>query len=154
MRLAFSPTEFRKDGFRNMDDNDTLRQILGFFAMMVGTLMDPIALPCYIASGLFIKKLGGALAASIGFSVAFRIVIAAIRSNAEGGAESGSPDFEIVAASFVGAAFVTSIVFLLLPASYFSLLPCTGSRSRYKRRKMTGSRMPSIRLGFTATFLN
>jgi len=112
MRLAFSPTEFRKDGFRNMDDIDTLRQILGFFAMMAGTLMDPIALPCYIASGLFIKKLGGALAASIGFSVVFRIVIAAIRSNAEGGADTGSPDFEIIAASFVGAALVTSIVFL------------------------------------------
>ncbi|HXB61150.1 MAG TPA: hypothetical protein VNU95_16375 [Candidatus Acidoferrales bacterium] len=95
-----------------MDDNDTLRQILGFFAMMLGTLMDPIALPCYVASGLFIKKLGGALVASIGFSVVFRVVVAVIRNNAEGGAESGSPDFEVVAASFVGAALVTSIVFL------------------------------------------
>jgi hypothetical protein len=112
MRLAFSLTGFRKDGFRNMDDNDTLRQILGFFAMMAGTLMDPIALPCYIASGLFIKKLGVALGASIGFNVAFRIVIAAINSNVEAGVETGPPDIEGIAASLVGAAFVTGIVHL------------------------------------------
>jgi hypothetical protein len=79
--------------------DDILRETLGFFAMMLGTLMDPIALPCYIASGLFIKKLGGALAASIGFSVVFRVVVAAIRSNGEGDAETGSPDFEVLAAS-------------------------------------------------------
>jgi len=109
MRRVFSPTEFRSVGFRQID---CMEDILGFFAMMAGTLMDPIALPCYIASGLFIKKLGGALAASIGFSVVFRIVVAAIRSNAEGGADTGSPDFEVIAASLVGAALVTSIVFL------------------------------------------
>jgi hypothetical protein len=91
--------------------DDILRETCGFFAMMLGTLMDPIALPCYIASGLFFKKLGGALAASIGFNVAFRVVMAAIKSNVEAGVETGPPNIEAVAASFVGAAFVTSIVY-------------------------------------------
>ena len=93
--------------------DDFVRETLGFFAMVVGTLMDPIAVPCYIASGIFIKKFGGALAASIGFSLIFRVVVAAIKSNSEGGAETGSPDIEVVVASFVGAAIVTSVVFLI-----------------------------------------
>ena len=96
----------------HMDDNDTLRQILGFFAMMIGTLVDPIALPIYIAIGIFVRNLAGALAASIGFAVVFRLVIAAIRSNAEAGGETGSPDFEIIAASVAGAAFATGIAYL------------------------------------------
>ena len=87
--------------------DDILRETCGFVAMMLGTLMDPIALPAYILSGLFIRKLGGALAASIGFNVAFRVVMAAIKSHVE----TGPPNIEPVAASFVGAALVTSIVY-------------------------------------------
>ena len=94
-----------------MDDNDTLRQILGFFAMMIGTLVDPIALPIYIAIGIFVRNLAGALAASIGFAVVFRLIIAGIRSSAEAGVETGSPDFEIIAASVAGAAFATGITY-------------------------------------------
>ena len=74
-------------------------------------LMDPIALPCYIASGLFFKNLGGALAASVGFNVVFRVVLAAISSNGRGGVETGSLDFEAIAASIIGAALVTAIVY-------------------------------------------
>jgi hypothetical protein len=91
--------------------DDILRQICGFFAMMLGTLMDPIALPAYIISGLFIRKFGGALAASIGFNIAFRIVMAVIQSHVESGVETGSPNIEAVAASFFGAAIVTSVVY-------------------------------------------
>lgn len=100
-----------------MEDSDTLRQILGFFAMMVGTLMDPIALPCYIAFGLFIKKYGGALAASIGFNIAFHVVLSAIQKSQEGGADTGSPDMEVMAASLVGAVGITSLVFLIASKS-------------------------------------
>ena len=88
--------------------DDILREILGFFAMMLGTLMDPIALPGYIISGLFIRNLGGALAVSVGWNVALRIIIAALQS---GSAYTEQPNIEVVAASFVGAALVTSIVY-------------------------------------------
>jgi hypothetical protein len=79
--------------------------------MMIGTLVDPIALPCYIAIGIFVRNLAGALAAAIGFAVVFRLVIAAIRSSVEAGVETGSPDFEVIAASVAGAAFTTGIVY-------------------------------------------
>jgi ABC-type Fe3+-siderophore transport system permease subunit len=88
--------------------DDPLREILGFFAMMFGTLADPIATPCYIASGIFFKRLGVALAASIGFNVAFRIIIAALQ-NKNGDTEQ--PSTEVLVASFVGAVFVTSIIY-------------------------------------------
>jgi hypothetical protein len=91
--------------------NDILRETCGFFAMMLGTLMDPIALPAYIISGLFIRNFGGAVGASIGFNVAFRVVVVAIQSHGETGVETGPPNIEAVTASFVGAALVTSIVF-------------------------------------------
>lgn len=96
-----------------MDDNDSLRQILGFFAMMLGSLMDPISLPCYIASGAFFKKYGLAVGASIGFYVISRVVISAIQSHQEAGIETGSVDMEVRAASLVGAILVTSIVYLI-----------------------------------------
>jgi hypothetical protein len=111
MRRVFSPTEFRKDGFRNMDDNDTLRQILGFFAMMLGSLMDPISLPCYIASGIFFKRVGLAIGASIGFYVVSRLIIAAIQSHVEAGVETGSVDMEVRVASLAGAVLVTVIAY-------------------------------------------
>jgi hypothetical protein len=91
--------------------DDILRETCGFFAMMLGTLMDPIALPAYIISGLFIRKLGGAVAASIGFNVAFRVVMSATKSHVENGIETGPPNIEAVTASFVGAALVTNIVY-------------------------------------------
>jgi ABC-type Fe3+-siderophore transport system permease subunit len=76
--------------------------------MMLGTLMDPITLPGYIISGLFIRKFGGALAASIGWNVVLRIIIAALQS---GSAYTEQLNIEAIAASFVGAALVTSIVY-------------------------------------------
>jgi hypothetical protein len=94
-----------------------MEDILGFFAMMFGTLMDPIALPCYIASGLFIKKYGVAVAASIGLNIVFHVVFSAIQKSQEGGAETGSPDMEVLAASLVGAVAVTSFVFLIASKS-------------------------------------
>ena len=90
--------------------DDILRETLGFFAMMLGTLMDPIALPGYIISGLFIRKLGWALVASIGWNIVPRIIIAAIESHIEG-VETATRDSEVVAASFVGAILVTSAVY-------------------------------------------
>ncbi len=114
MRRVFSPMEFRSVGFRQID---FMEDILGFFAMMLGTLMDPIALPCYIASGLFIKKYGGALAASIGFNIVFHVVLSAIQKSQESGAETGMPDGEVLAASLVGAIAVTSLVFLIASKS-------------------------------------
>jgi hypothetical protein len=94
-----------------MDDNDTLRQILGFFAMMLGTLMDPISLPCYIASGLFFKRVSSAMTATIGFYVISRVVLAAIQSKVEAGIETAPVDMEVRAASFVGAVLVTGIAY-------------------------------------------
>ena len=91
---------------------DFVRESLGFFAMAGGTLMDPIALPCYIAIGIFVKKFSHALATSIGFNLIFRAVATAIQRNLEGGAETGSPNIKIIAASLVGAVIVTSCVFL------------------------------------------
>jgi hypothetical protein len=108
MRRVFSPTELRRVGFRKID---FMEDVLGFFAMMLGTLADPIALPCYIVIGILVRNLAGALATAIGFAVVFRLVIAAIRSNAEAGVETGSPDFEVIAASVAGAAFATGIVY-------------------------------------------
>jgi hypothetical protein len=96
-----------------MDDNDTFRQIAGFFAMMLGTLMDPISLPCYIASGVFFKRFSWAISATIGFYVVSRVVIAAIQSKVEAGVETGPVDMEVRVASFVGAVLVTSIVYLI-----------------------------------------
>lgn len=94
-----------------MDDNDTLRQIAGFFAMMLGSLMDPISVRCYIASGIFFKRFSWAMTASIVFYVVSRVVLAAIQSKLEGGAETGSVDMEIRFASFVGAVLVTGIAY-------------------------------------------
>jgi ABC-type Fe3+-siderophore transport system permease subunit len=88
--------------------DDLLREILGFFAMMLGTLMDPIATLGYIASGLFIRKFSGALAASIGWNIVLRIVIAALQN---GNADAEQPDAEVVVSSFVGAVFVTAIIY-------------------------------------------
>lgn len=113
MHLAFLLTEYRKDGFRNMDDNDNLRQILGFFAMMLGSLMDPISLPCYIASGIFFKRVGLAIGASIGFYVVSRLILAAIQSQVEAGVETGSVDMEARVASLVGAVLVTAIAYFI-----------------------------------------
>jgi hypothetical protein len=94
-----------------MDDSDSLRPILGFFAMMLGTLLDPIALPCYIACGLLIRKYIAALAFSIGSNVALHVILSVIHKSSDGGAETGSPDLEVMAASIVGAVLVTSILF-------------------------------------------
>jgi hypothetical protein len=110
--------------------DDIFRETLGFLAMMLGTLMDPIALPCYIAIGLFVRNLGGALAASIGFNVAFRVVMAAIKSNVEGGVQTGSPDFEVVAASIAGGALVTGMSIILLQR--------TEKKFRKNQQKMKG----------------
>jgi hypothetical protein len=108
MHRVFLPTDFRRVGFRKID---FMEDILGFLAMILGTLADPIALPCYIAIGIMVRSLAGALASAIGFAVLFRIVIASIRSNAEAGVETGSPDFGVIAASVAGAAFATGIVY-------------------------------------------
>ena len=96
-----------------MEDNDTLREILGFFVRMIGSLMDPIGLPCYIAIGLYFRSLAGALSVALGFRLVFQIVIAIIRSNIEGGADSSAPDFESLAVGFSGAAFATGVTYFV-----------------------------------------
>jgi hypothetical protein len=94
-----------------MEDNDTLREILGFFVRVIGSLMDPIGLPCYIAIGIYFRSLAGALSVALGFRLVFQIVIAIIRSNIAGGVDSSSPDFESLAVGFSGAAFATGITY-------------------------------------------
>lgn len=90
--------------------DNILRQTCGFFAMMLGTLTDPIALLGYIISGLLIRNLGWALAASIGWNIVPRTIIRTIESHVEG-VEVAPRDSEVVAASFVGAILVTGIVY-------------------------------------------
>jgi hypothetical protein len=96
-----------------MEDNDTLREILGFFVRVIGSLMDPIGLPCYIAIGIYFRSLAGALSVALGFRLVFQIVIAIIRSNIAGGVDSSSPDFESLAVGFSGAAFATGITYFV-----------------------------------------
>jgi len=92
--------------------DDILRQTCGFFAMMLGTLTDPIALLGYIISGLLIRNLGWALGVSIGWNIVSLVIIRTIESHVEG-VELAPRDSEVVAASFVGAILVTSIVYFI-----------------------------------------
>jgi ABC-type Fe3+-siderophore transport system permease subunit len=90
-------------------DTDIFREVCGFFAMMLGTLMDPIATPGYIICGLFIRNLKGALIAAMGWNLILRIVVYALESkNGEPG-----PDTEVIVASFAGALFATGIVYFI-----------------------------------------
>jgi len=92
-----------------MDNNDILTLILGFFARMLGSLMDPISLPFYIAFGVFFKRYILAISSSIGFYIIARILLSVIESHQEG----IETRINIGFASFVGAVLFTSLVYLI-----------------------------------------
>ena len=82
-------------------------EILGFFAMVLGTLMDPIRTPGYIISGWLIKNLAGALTASILWNLLLYAVIIAPQA----AREHSSPRVDVLFASCVGAALMTGMVY-------------------------------------------
>lgn len=90
-----------------------MREILGFFVMMVASLLDPIRTPGYIISGWLVKNCGLAIVISIAWNALLYVVIVIPAARQE----HSEPNGEVFFASCCGAALATYVTYLIASKS-------------------------------------